>query len=320
MLPPKDRLTVCFAHVAYGMQDRFALRNSGIASFQVRTRDELDARLGDFDVLVCSGLWRNDLIGKAPRLKLVQSISAGTDQYDKPALQKAGINLASAAGVNARAVSEHAMALILALSRRLPDARDNQHKKYWRGMQSDLALREDELGGKTLLIVGLGKIGNRLAHLAKAFDMRVIATRRDPAAGGDAHEVHGLDALKTLLPQADYVALTCPLTPETEKLMNAETLALMKPGAALVNMARGRVCDEPALIAALQSGQLTEAAIDVMVEEPLPETSPLWTLPNVFLTPHTGGETRRYEDNVLDILLQNIEHLWRGETLRNQIV
>jgi phosphoglycerate dehydrogenase-like enzyme len=320
MLPPKDRLTVCFAHVAYGMQDRFALRNSGIASFQVRTRDELDARLGDFDVLVCSGLWRNDLIGKAPRLKLVQSISAGTDQYDKPALQKAGIHLASAAGVNARAVSEHAMALILALSRRLPDARDNQHKKYWRGMQSDLALREDELGGKTLLIVGLGKIGNRLAHLAKAFDMRVVATRRDPAAGGDAHEVHGLDALKTLLPQADYVALTCPLTQETEKLMNAETLALMKPGAALVNMARGRVVDEPALIAALQSGQLTEAAIDVMVEEPLPETSPLWTLPNVFMTPHTGGETRRYEDNVLDILLQNIEHLWRGETLRNQIV
>ncbi|HTC11571.1 MAG TPA: D-2-hydroxyacid dehydrogenase [Acetobacteraceae bacterium] len=320
MLPSKDRLTVCFAHVAYGMQDRFALRNTMIDSFQVRSREELDARLGDFDVLVCSGMWRNDLIGTASRLKLVQSISAGTDQYDKPAMQAAGIRLASAAGVNARAVSEHAMALILALSRRLPDARDNQHKKYWRGMQSDHALREDELGGKTVLVVGLGKIGNRLAHLAKAFDMRVVATRRDPAAGGEAHEVHGMGALKSLLPQADYVVLTCPLTPETEKLMNAETLALMKPGAALVNMARGRVVDEAALIAALQSGALTLAAIDVVVEEPLPEYSPLWSLPNVFMTPHTGGETRRYEDNVLDILLENLDHVWRGEALRNQIV
>lgn len=319
MLPPKDQLTICFAHVAYGLQDRFALRNTGIASFQVKTRSELDARLGAFDVLVCSGLWRNDLIG-TPRLHYVQSISAGTDQYDKPALAAAGMKLASAAGVNARAVSEHAMALILSLSRRLWDARDNQHRKFWRGMQSDLALREDELSGKVLLVIGLGRIGNRLAQLGKAFDMRVLGTRRDPAFGGDAHEVFGMDALHTLLPQADYVALTCPLTPETEKLMNAETLALMKPGAALVNMARGRVVDEPALIAALQSGQLTMAAIDVTVDEPLPETSPLWTLPNVVLTPHTGGETRRYEDNVLDILLTNLDRLRHGEALHNQIV
>jgi phosphoglycerate dehydrogenase-like enzyme len=319
MLPPHDQLTICFAHVAYGMQERFALRNTGIASFQVTSRAELDARLGSFDVMVCSGMWRNDLIG-AQRLRFVQSISAGTDQYDKPAMAAAGMRLASAAGVNARAVSEHAMALILSLSRRLWDARDNQHKKFWRGMQSDLVLREDELGGKTILIVGLGKIGNRLAQLAKAFDMRVLGIRRDPAFGGDAHEVFGLDALRSLLPQADYVALTCPLTPETEKLMNAETLALMQPGAALVNMARGRVVDEPALIAALQSGQLTMAAIDVMVEEPLPENSPLWSLPNLVLTPHTGGETRRYEDNVLDILLANLEHLRHGEALHNQIV
>jgi phosphoglycerate dehydrogenase-like enzyme len=320
MLPPKDRLTICFAHLAYGLQNRFMPRETGIASIEVRTREELDARIDDFDVLVCSGLWRNDLIGRASRLRFVQSISAGTDQYDKQALAAAGIRLASGAGVNARAVSEHAIALILALSRRLPDARDNQHKKFWRGMQSDPLLREDELSGKTLLIVGLGRIGNRLAQIAKAFDMRVVGIRRDPAAGGDAHEVHAMAALKTLLPQADYVALTCPLTPETEKLMNAETLALMKPGAALVNMARGRCVDEPALIAALQSGQLTQAALDVMVEEPLPESSPLWTLPNVFMTPHSGGETRRYEDNVLDVLLENVGHLWQGEPLRNQIV
>jgi phosphoglycerate dehydrogenase-like enzyme len=323
MLPPKDKLSICFAHVAYRMQDRWALRNTGIASFEVRDRAALDARIAQADVLVCSGLWRNDLIALAPRLRFVQSISAGVDQYDKAAMAAAGMRLASAQGVNARAVSEHAMALILALARRLPEARDNQARRFWRGMLGDLTQREDELGGKTLLIVGLGRIGNRLAQLAKAFDMHVLATRRDPAAGGDADEVHGMDrqALATLLPRADVVALTCPLTPETERLINAQTLALMKPGAALVNVARGRVVDEPALIAALQAGRLAGAALDVTVEEPLADSSPLWGMPHVFVTPHTAGETRRYEDNVLDILEENLHRLWRGEvTLSNQIV
>lgn len=321
MLPSKDRLTICFAHVAYRMQERFALRNTGIASIEVRTRDELDTRIAEADVLLCSGLWRNDLIPRAPKLRFVQSISAGVDQYDKAAFAASGIRLASAQGVNARAVAEHAMALILALARRLPEARDNQAKQVWRGMIGDLAGREDELGGKTLLIVGLGRIGNRLAQLAKAFDMRVLATRRNPIGGGDADEVHTMGALKSLLPQADFVALTCPLTPETERLINAETLALLKPSAALVNVARGRCVDEPALIDALGAGRLTAAALDTTVEEPLAQGSPLWAMPNVFITPHTAGETRRYEDNVLDILIDNLDLLWRGEAvLRNQIV
>ena len=213
------------------------------------------------------------------------------------------------------------MALILALTRRLPEARDNQAKHVWRGMIGDLAGREDELGGKTLLIVGLGRIGSRLAQLAKAFDMRVLATRRHALGGGEADEVHTMGALKSLLPQADFVALTCPLTPETERLINAETLALLKPSAALVNVARGRCVDEPALIDALAAGRLTSAALDTTVEEPLAQGSPLWAMPNVFITPHTAGETRRYEDNVLDILIENLDRLWRGETaLRNQIV
>ena len=321
MLPPKDRLTILFAHVAYRMQERFALRNTGIASIEVRNRDDLDARIAEADVLLCSGLWRNDLIPRAPKLRLVQSISAGVDQDDKVALAAAGIRLASAQGVNARAVAEHAMALILALARRLPEARDNQAQRVWRGMIGELARREDELGGKTLLIVGLGRIGNRLAQLARAFDMRVLATRRDPAAGGDADEVHGMGALNALLAQADVVALTCPLTPQTERLINPATLALLKPSAALVNVARGRCVDEPALIAALEAGRLSAAALDTTVEEPLAPGSPLWAMANVVVTPHTAGETRRYEDNVLDILLENLDRLGRGETmLSNQIV
>jgi phosphoglycerate dehydrogenase-like enzyme len=214
------------------------------------------------------------------------------------------------------------MALILAVSRRLPEARDNQTKHFWRGMIGDLTQREDELGGKTLLVVGLGRIGGRLAQLAKAFDLKVVGIRQNPASGANgADSVHGLGELKTLLPQADFVALTCPLTKETEKLIDADALSRMKKSAVLVNAARGKVVDEAALVEALRKGQIAGAALDVTVEEPLGATSPLWDLPNVLITPHTAGETRRYEDNVIDILVENIDRLSRGDaTLRNQVV
>jgi phosphoglycerate dehydrogenase-like enzyme len=288
----------------------------------VRDAESLDKRLPEADVLVISGLWRDALLDRAPRLRYIQSIGAGTDQFPRDALASRGIRLASARGVNARAVAEHAMALILALSRRLPEARDNQARHVWRGMIGDLAQREDELGGKTLLIVGLGDIGGRLARLAKAFEMRVIGLRRDPSAGaGAADSVQPMAALGSLLPQADFVALTCPLTPETEKLIDAAALARMNSSAYLVNIARGRVVDEAALIAALSARHIAGAALDVTAEEPLPPGSPLWGMEHVIITPHTAGETRRYEDNVIGILRDNLDRLWRGETeLRNQIV
>jgi len=321
-LPAKDKLTICFAHVAYRMGERFARRNTGLDWFEVRSLEDLQARIGDMDVLLCSGLWRNELIPTARRLAFIQSISAGTDQYSRDALSAAGIRVASAQGVNERAVAEHAIALILAMARQIPQARDNQTAKQWRGMIGDISKREDELGGKTLLIVGMGRIGSRLATLAKAFDMRVIAIRRDPSNGaGAADKVVGDDALRGVLPQADFVALTCPLTPKTENLIDANALAAMKPSAYLVNVARGKVVNEPALTDALVQKRIAGAALDCVWDEPLPATSALWSVPNVLITPHTAGETRRYEDNVIDLLLENLERLWRGEAvLKNQFV
>jgi phosphoglycerate dehydrogenase-like enzyme len=155
MLPPKDQLSICFAHVAYRLQERFQALGTGIKSYEVRDPETLLNRMGEADVLVISGLWRDALLERAPRLRLVQSIGAGTDQFPRDELVRRGIRLASARGVNARAVAEHAMALVLALSRRLPEARDNQAQRVWRGMIGDLATREDEIGGKTLLVVGL---------------------------------------------------------------------------------------------------------------------------------------------------------------------
>ncbi|MGH6814434.1 MAG: D-2-hydroxyacid dehydrogenase [Hyphomicrobiaceae bacterium] len=249
-------------------------------------------------------------------------MSVGINQYDVAAFRARGVRLANARGVNERAVAEHALALILALTRKLHTGRDRQTQHRWRPMIGDSAIREEEIGGKTLLIVGLGTIGRRLAHLAKAFDMHVIATRRDAAAGkGPADEVFGQDRLPEVLPRADIVALTCPLTPETDKLIGTQALQRMKPTAYLVNVARGRVVDEPALIAALADNRIAGAALDCVWQEPLPADSPLWSFENVLITPHTAGETRLYEERVIDVLVENLERLWRGEThLQNEIV
>ncbi len=236
-----------------------------------------------------------------------------------------GIRLASARGVNAQAVAEHAIALILALARRLPEARDNQRNRVWRGMIGDLAAREDELGGKTLLIVGLGDIGGRLARLAKAFDMRVIGLRRDPKNGaGAADAVHGMGALKARLPEADFVALTCPLVKDTENLIDADALGRMKRSAFLINVARGRCVDESALAKALAEGRIAGAAIDVTVEEPLARASPLWTPPLRGQCPrYPHGQSgpavaRRRDATQLDPLSKtSLPHRGRGGTARD---
>ena len=157
MLPPNEKLVICFAHVAYRLHQRFSALNTGVYSFAVRDPETLENRVGEAHVLVISGLWQNGLLDRATKLRFIQAIGAGTDQFPHEELAKRSIRLASARGVNYRAVSEHAMALILALSRRLPEARDNQGKRVWRSMIGDLSQREDELGGKSLLSSGSGR-------------------------------------------------------------------------------------------------------------------------------------------------------------------
>ncbi|WP_417672906.1 D-2-hydroxyacid dehydrogenase [Pseudodonghicola sp.] len=323
LLPGRQELTICFAHAAYDFKPSFDAAPHGIINtMQVGTHADLEAALPEADVLVISGLWKNDLLNHAPRLKYLQSISAGINQYDLDAFRARGIRLASGQGVNKNAVSEHAIGLMLSLTRQLALARDNQNARIWRREQSNPMQREDELPGKTMVIVGTGGIGDRIARLAKAFDMKVIGLRRDPAKGsGAADEIHSFKALKTLLPQADVLVLSCPLTEETRHIIDAEALGRLKPSAFLINVARGACVDEAALIAALQQNRLAGAGIDVCATEPLPADSPLWAMRNVVLTPHSAGETRRYELNVLNLLTQNLDRLWAGRgDLVNQIV
>jgi len=322
MLPKKEKMTICFAHATYHFQREFRARQNGIDSFEVRTCDDLARRIGEADVLVVSSLWRNDLLDAARRLRFVQCNGAGTEQFDLDQFRQRGLRLASGQGTNSNAVSHHAMTLILALTRRLPEVLRWQANARWRPMNRSIEQREDELTGKTLVIVGYGHVGRSLASLAKAFGMRIIGMKRNPGTGGEgADAVYGIDQLYSVLPQADFVALTCPLTKDTEKLIDGAALSRMKRSAVLINLSRGRCVDEAALIHALRDKAIAGAGLDVVVQEPLPSDSPLWGMESVIITPHSAGETRHYEGNVIDLLNENLGRLWRGETqLRNQVV
>lgn len=320
--PSPSELNICFAHVAYPMDQVFLKRGSELTFCQARNAEELDNVIRDANVLVVSGLWSNHLLESAPELRFIQSIGAGYDQFPLEELREKGIRLASASGVNRNAVSEHAMAMILSFSRHIHTGRDNQTAHFWRDMISDIGLREDELSGKTLGIIGLGSIGSRVAKLAKAFDMHVIATKRDLSNGTDiADEVFSPDSLSTLLERSDFVVLNCPLTTDTQNIINKESLNLMKSSSYLINVARGGCVEENDLIHALNNGDIAGAALDHFWDDPLPNNSPFWDMGNVIITPHTAGETRLYEENVIDILLENLDRLCEGqETLVNQIV
>ena len=321
-LPGDDTLVIHFAHVAYRLAERFALRGTGIAHFQTWSPEDTHARVGEGHVLVPSGFWSDAMLDRAVNLRFIQVCAAGYDRFGLEALRDRGVRLANGRGVNRNAVSDHAMALLLALARHVHTGRDRQRAHEWRGMISDLGRREEELAGKTMLVYGLGAIGSRLARLARAFDMRVVGIKRDTAShDGSADEVRSPDRFHESLAEADVVALTCPLTPQTENLIDAAALARMHPGAYLVNVARGRCVHEPDLVDALERGAIAGAGIDTTREEPLAPGSPLWDLENALITPHTAGETRQYEDNVVDILIENVRRLQRGEdALVNGIV
>lgn len=320
--PSKDEISIHFAHSAYRLAECFEARNTGIACFQTWTPEDTAARMGEASVAVMSGFWQNAFLDASDALRFVQVCAAGYDQFDQDKLASVGVRLANASGVNMNAVSDHAMALMLGLTRQLHHARDNQRQNHWRPMISDLAAREDELAGKTVVIIGMGAIGTRLARLAHAFEMKVIGVRRNTAAiAAVVDEAHTPEDLSSLWGRADFVVLTCPLTAETANIVDGSVFNAMSPSAYLINVARGGCVDEAALIEALQSGAIAGAGIDTTVEEPLAANSALWGFDNLILTPHSAGETRQYEENVVTILLENLDRFWRGEAeLYNQIV
>lgn len=254
-----------------------------------------------------------ELLPKCPNLAFIQVSSAGVDRLLQPELLAHPVQLINARGIHGTTIAEHVFLLMLSLARQLPAMQSAQKRHDWIRVTPQL------LANKTLGIVGYGSIGQAIGQRAKAFGMRVLATRRNPEPDQWADEVWGNDRLHELLPLCDYVVLATPLTPETKHLIGAPELSLCKPSAALINIARGPVVDEPALIQALQDGTIAAAGLDVFYREPLAIDSPLWDMPQVIVTPHMAGHMPDYDDNVIDILVENLRRYLANQPLINVV-
>jgi phosphoglycerate dehydrogenase-like enzyme len=248
-------------------------------------------------------------------------VAAGLEEIVTPALLARGVAVTSASGVHGPNIAEHVLAMILMFTRGMPKLFRAQLARRW---ERKLASRSDgpgELTGKTLLVVGLGRIGEAIAVRARPFGLRVVALKRDPSTRHDdgvaVDELLALEALDDALGRADHVCLTVPLTRETRHLIDARRLARLHAGAYLYNVSRGAVIDEAALVDALRAGRLAGAGLDVFEQEPLPETSPLWELDNVILTPHVAGVTPLYYQRTAALFADNLDRFLSGRPLRN---
>jgi phosphoglycerate dehydrogenase-like enzyme len=267
------------------------------------------------------------LLARAPRLAWVHSASAGVERALTPAARERGIVITNARGVFSRPIAEYVLMMILAVRRKLPGLLELQRERTWQPLEGG------ELRDVTVGIVGLGSIGRAVGALATAFGCRVIATRRrphGPTAGADSSRefsfgeamlarVGGPETLAALLAESDFVVLAAPLTRETENMFDAETLAGMKPGSWLINVARGRLVDERALLRALRDGPMGGAILDTFRDEPLQPTSPFYDLPNVIVTPHTSWSSTRVLDRSVDLFCDNLRRFAAGEPLLNVV-
>ena len=268
------------------------------------------------------------ILARAPSLRWVHSATAGVERVLTPSSRSRGLVITNARGVFSRPIAEYVMLMILAVARRLPELMELQAERTWQPLEAR------ELRDVTVGIVGLGSIGRGVGALGTAFGCRVIATRRRPEAGSHATDGAGdepflgslmLDRvlpperLPELLAESDFVVLAAPLTPDTQGLISDEAIAQMKPGAWVINVARGELVDERALARALSEGRLGGAVLDTFREEPLPPTSTLYDLPNVILTPHTSWSSTRVLDRSVDLFCDNLRRFADGLTLVNVV-
>jgi phosphoglycerate dehydrogenase-like enzyme len=256
------------------------------------------------------------VVTRSSRLRWIHSAAAGVDRVTTPVVRERGLMVTNARGVFSRPIAEYVVMMSLAIARRLPQLLELQRERTWQ------PLRGRELSELTIGIVGYGSIGVELSRLLAPFGCRILATRRHPERGaGDAPnvELHGLDRLDEVLRASDIVVVAAPLTDETAGLIGAEQLAQMREDAWLINIARGRLIDEIALRRALQSGWIGGAVLDVFSEEPLAPDSPLYTTPNLLITPHTSWASDRVAERTVDLFVENLRAFQAGEPMRNVV-
>lgn len=262
-----------------------------------------------------------NLLPFAPRLKWIHSVSAGVTQFMYPELRERGVIVTNATSVHCVPIAQHILGMLVALARRFPDClRYQQQAKWAQGELWAAPIKPCELRGQVLLFVGFGAIGSETARLVRPLEMRIWAVTHSGRLREDApiiERVFPSSQLHQALPAADFVVIAAPDTPQTRNMIGARELALMKPSAYLINVARGTLIDESALAAALQANQIAGAALDVTAKEPLPADSPLWKLDNVFITPHVSGATENTWDREEELMAENLKRWFAGEELLN---
>jgi len=311
--------------------ERIAAAAPGSRLINLSLEGLADGDLDDIEVLLRGPLPTNvfdRILARAPRLMWVHSATAGVERVLTPTALQRGLAITNARGVFSDPIAEYVLMMILAVSRRLPLLLELQRERTWQPLEGR------EMADVTVGIVGLGSIGRRVADLALTMGSRVVAIRRH--TGGDgAGQLAPSDAesddliplidmlppveLPELMAQSDFIVLALPLTPETTNLFNADLLAHAKPGAWLMNIARGALVDDRALIRAVREGRMGGAVLDAFREEPLPADSELYTTPNIIVTPHTSWSSGRVLDRSIELFTDNLGRFRRGEPLANLV-
>lgn len=312
--------------------DEDTMRRIGLAAPGINVRDaselavkefrgdptakkKLDTMLAEVEVIYGLILPQN-LLARAPKLKWVQTMTAGVERFARMDIWQSPVIITGVSGIHATPIGEFTLQLMLMFAKRAPQCFQMKQKHEWqRFMPSTLR-------GKTVGIVGLGNIGREVARLSKAFGMRVIATRRSATRLKRARHVDTLfppGQLEQLLSESDYVVVATPLTPQTRGFIGEKELRSMKPGAYIINIARGGIIDEEALIRALDEKWIAGAGLDVVATEPLPPESRLWDFDNVILSPHVAGGMEDYMKHATGVFCENIKRYLNGEKLRNVV-
>jgi D-2-hydroxyacid dehydrogenase (NADP+) len=278
-------------------------------------RENLDALLADADVIY--GLFMpQTMLARAPKLKWVQTMSAGVDRFADTDIWHSPVTLTGVSGIHATPIGEYVLQLMLMFAKKAPEYFKMKAKHEWTRFMPTV------LRGKTVGIVGLGSIGKEVARLSRTFGMKVIATRRSAKQMTRARyvdKVYPPEQLHQLLGESDFVAITLPLTPETRNIIGEAELKAMKPSAYIINIGRGGLIDETALIKALREKTIAGAGLDVTATEPLPPDSPLWDLDNIILSPHVSGGMEDYAARATDVFCENLQRYLSGKRLKNII-
>jgi phosphoglycerate dehydrogenase-like enzyme len=324
--PNETKLLICVRHPFTlwnpppEMATRVRQRWPEMAVVHLPTYDRIDRELTDTDIFVGYSL-RPAQFAHARKLKWIHSTAAGVAQLMYPELRRSGVVVTNVSGVHTIPMAEHILGMIIAMARCFPDALCYQLQGRWAQQEIwDAPVRPRELQGQLLVIVGFGAIGKELARRVQPLGMRIWGVTR--SGSGDARLAERIlpaPQIDAALSEADYVVLAAPETPETYHLIGARQLEVMKPSSYLINVARGSLVDEAALIAALERRTIAGAALDVTETEPLPPDSPLWKLDNVFITPHVSSASESLWDRQTDLLLENLERWFSGRDLLNQV-